>query len=128
MTAETVTIILPLPPYVLSPNCPGGSRGGRFARAAASKKYKRLAVDAVEAQRMEGAGWTRATVQSTFWHRQKRRRDDVNSASMLKSAYDGVVESGVLADDDSEHLTTLPTLFGIDKDHPRVEMVFVRVE
>jgi hypothetical protein len=123
---ETVTLILPLPPAVLSPNRPGGSRGGRFARAAASKRYKRLALEAVEAQRLEG-GWQRATVQSTFFHKTERRRDDINHAAMLKSAYDGVVEAGLVLDDDSKHLTTLPTTFEIDRDNPRVELVFTRL-
>jgi hypothetical protein len=46
----------------------------------------------------------------------------------MKAAYDGIVEAGLVVDDDSEHLTTRQTLFGIDKDHPRVEMVFTRIE
>jgi crossover junction endodeoxyribonuclease RusA len=125
--SETVTILLPLPPAILSPNRHVGSRGGRFAFAAATKKYRRIAKEAAEAQQAT-FGWERATVQLTFWHRQKRRRDDINHAGMMKPAYDGIVEAGLVVDDDSEHLTTLRTLFGIDKDHPRVEMVFTRVE
>ena len=125
--ADTVTIILPLPPAILSPNKHVGSRGGRFAFAAATKKYRSVAKEAAEAQQ-SAFGWERATVQLTFWHRIKRRRDDVNFAASMKAAYDGIVEAGLVVDDDSEHLTTRPTLFGIDKDHPRVEMVFTRVE
>jgi hypothetical protein len=45
---------------------------------------------------------------------------------MLKSAYDGVVDAGLLVDDDSEHLTTLPASFAIDRDCPRVELTFTR--
>lgn len=125
--ADTVTIILPLPPAILSPNKHVGSRGGRFAFAAATKKYRCVAKEAAEAQQA-AFGWQRATVQLTFWHRQRRRRDDVNFAASMKAAYDGIVEAGLVVDDDSEHLTTRTTLFGIDKDHPRVEMVFTRVE
>ncbi len=125
-TSETVTIILPLPPSVLSPNNPSGTRGGRFARYGASKKYKRLAREQAEAQGIETGPWKKATVQATFVHKQKRRRDDVNHLAMLKSAYDGVVDSGLLLDDDSEHLTTLPALFEIDKES-RVELKFERI-
>jgi hypothetical protein len=125
--SETVTIVLPLPSPVLSPNRPCGSRGGRFARAAASKKQRRLACEAVEAQRIESGPWERATVQAKFVHVQKRRRDDVNHAAMLKSAYDGVVDSGLLVDDDSEHLTSLPVVFEVGP-HARVELTFDRVE
>jgi hypothetical protein len=59
-TAETATIILPLPPRVLSPNCPAGTRGGRFARAAAAKKYKRLASEATRELRIESGPWAKA--------------------------------------------------------------------
>lgn len=128
MTPETVTIILPLPPAVLSPNNPPGSRGGRFAIYSASKKQRKLAKEATLEQRIESAPWQKATVQATFVHKQKRRRDDVNHSAMLKSAYDGVVDAGLLVDDDSEHLTTLPPLFRIDKVVSRVEMQFERLE
>ena len=124
--SETVTIVLPLPPSILSPNRPTGSRGGRFARAAASKRYRRLAKEATLAERIESGPWTRATVQATFVHKQKRRRDDVNHLGMLKSAYDGIVEAGLLVDDDSEHLTTLPAVFRVEK-ASRVELKFERV-
>ena len=125
-TAETAIIILPLPSSLLSPNNPTGSRGGRFARYAAAKRYKRLACEEAAAQGIETAPWERVTVQATFFHKQKRRRDDVNHLAMLKSAYDGVVESGLLVDDDSEHLTTLPAVFKIDE-VSRVELKFERI-
>jgi len=123
---ETVTIILPLPPAILSPNRPPASRGGRFARAAAAKQYKLLAKEATQAEGIESGPWQRATVQATFCHRVGRRRDDVNHLAMLKPAYDGVVEAGLLVDDDSEHLTTLPAKFAIDRTYPRIELLFER--
>jgi hypothetical protein len=126
MTPEAVTIILPLPPAVLSPNRPPGSLGGRMAKAAASKRYRRIACEAVEEQRIESGPWARATVRATFYHRQARRRDDVNHLAMLKPAYDGVVDSGLLVDDDAEHLTTLPASFKLNH-APRVELRFERI-
>jgi hypothetical protein len=128
VAVESVTIVLPLPPRVLSPNCPAGTRGGRFARAAASKKYKETARTAVLDQRIETGPWLRATVEAVFWHVSKRRRDDVNHLAMLKPAYDGVVVAGLLVDDDAAHLTTLPARFGVDRLTPRVELRFERVE
>lgn len=99
-----------------------------MAKAAATKRYRRLAREAVEAQRIESGPWERATVQSRFFHKTRRRRDDVNHVAMLKSAYDGVVDAGLLADDDSEHLTTLPASFEIDRHRPRVEIVFTKIK
>jgi len=124
---ETVSIILPLPPRILSPNCPPGTRGGRFARAAASKKYKRLACEAARAEQIESAPWEKATIQATFFHKTERRRDDINHMAMLKAAYDGLVEAGLLFDDDSKHLTTLPATFEIDREDPRVMLTVSRV-
>ena len=127
MISETFTICLPLPPAILSPNNPPGSRGGRFARAAATKRYKRLAKDAALEQGIETGPWEKATVRSLFYHRQHRRRDDVNHLAMLKPAYDGVVEAGLLVDDDSAHLTTLPAGFLVDPTLSRVELTFERI-
>ncbi len=46
---------------------------------------------------------------------------------MLKPAYDGLVDAGLLVDDDAQHLTTLGARFEIDRDAPRVELVIERV-
>ena len=122
---ESVVIVLPLPARILSPNCPAGTRGGRFARAAAAKRYKRLSLLATE-EAANGMKWERATIMVRFYHKTKRRRDDVNHLAMLKSAYDGVVMAGLLPDDDREHLRTIGAEFYIDKKNPRVELVFTR--
>ena len=122
---ESVVIILPLPLRILSPNCPAGTRGGRFARAAAAKRYKRLALLATE-EAANGMRGERANILARFYHKTKRRRDDVNHLAMLKSAYDGVVMAGLLPDDDREHLRTIGAEFYIDTKNPRVELVFTR--
>ena len=124
---ESVTIILPLPPACLSPNRPTGSRGGRFKRAAASKRYRRLACEAALAQGIETGPWERATVRACFCHFQHRRRDDVNHLSMLKPAYDGLVDAGLLVDDDADHLTTMPASFAVNREFPRVELTVERI-
>lgn len=123
---ESATIVLPLPPACLSPNRPPGSRGGRMRKAAAAKRCRRLAREAAAALGVESGPWLRATVRATFYHAQARRRDDVNHLAMLKPAYDGIVDAGLLADDDSEHLTTLPARFLLDRQCPRVELLVTR--
>lgn len=126
MTEETVTIILPLPHRCLSPNQPPASHGSRMRKAAETKRYRRLAKYTTIAEGVESGPWERATIQAHFVHKVDRRRDDVNSLQMLKPAYDGVVDAGLLVDDDSKHLTTLPATFSIDKESPRVELTFTR--
>lgn len=125
--SESVTIILPLPPACLSPNCPPGSFGGRMRKAVAAKRYRETARIATLANGIETGPWMKATIEATFYHKQKRRRDDINHLQMLKNAYDGIVESGLLFDDDSEHLTTLPAKFLIDKKQGRVELKIVHI-
>ena len=90
-------------------------------KAACSKKYRRLSKEATENLCISET-WEFATIQATFFHSQKRRRDDVNFLAMLKPAYDGIVDAGLLLDDDSEHLKTLPVSFEIDRVCPRVEL------
>lgn len=127
MISETVTIVLPLPPGILSPNCIHGSYGGRMARYGASKKCRRLGKEAALAQGIESAPWEKATVSYSFFHKDNRRRDDTNHNQMCKSFLDGIVESGLLVDDDHKHLTTMPTTFAIDKECPRVEIKIERI-
>jgi hypothetical protein len=124
---EIARIILPLPSGLLSPNCPPASVGGRFARVNCIKKYKRLAKEGAEALQIETGPWSRATIKATFYHKTARRRDDVNHMQMLKPAYDGIVEAGLLVDDCSEVLTTLPAEFHLDREFPRVELVLTRL-
>ena len=123
---ETCTIILPLPPGVLSPNRPPGSRGGRIKRAMVSKKYRRLAKEAALAVNIESGPWEKASATATFFHQTERRRDDVNHLAMLKPAYDGIVDAGIIRDDDSMHLSTRTPVFKIDKKFPRVEITIER--
>jgi len=127
-TKESFIITLPLPPSILSPNRPTGSIGGRMRRAKATERYRKLARRAAEAEMVESGPWQKATVKAAFYHGVDRRRDDVNHNAMLKPAYDGVVDAGVLVDDDHKHLTTLPAEFRIDRDCPRVELLFERVD
>lgn len=123
---ETARIILPLPPAILSPNKPPGSRGGRFARAAASKKYKRLAMEATIELGIEHP-WQECTCKATFYHKTERRRDCVNHLQMLKSAADGCVLGGLVVDDDWKHWSDKTPEFFIDTKNPRVELLFTRV-
>lgn len=127
MTAnETVYIVLPLPARVLSPNCPPGSIGGRIKKAAAAKKLRKLSRRAAAAAGIESGPWKLASASATFYHKQKRRRDTDNYMAMLKPAYDGLVDAGLLFDDDWVHLKREEPRFEIDKDNPRVELTVTR--
>ena len=123
--SEQIVIVLPLPPRILSPNCPVASFRGRMMRAAAAKKQKRLAIEATE-DAARGVRWEKASYCARFFHKTHRRRDDVNHLAMLKAAIDGVVLAGLLPDDDRDHLHATGAEFLVDKEWPRVELTFTR--
>jgi len=124
--SESFVIILPLPPRELSPNCAVATAGGRFAKASATKRYRRLAKQAVEAVQIDSTPWGKMSVQALFCWPTKRRRDQDNAIASLKSAYDGIVDSGLICDDDYNHMQRLSPEFSIDRKYPRVELTITR--
>ena len=127
MISESVTIILPLPGGILSPNCTIGSMGGRFAKAGAIKKYRRLAEEAVRVENIESAPWVSMSVMATFFFKDKRRRDPDNALGSLKAAHDGIVDSGLIKDDDWDRMKRKEPVLALDRIHPRVELTITRL-
>ena len=123
---ESVIITLPLPAKVLSPNSRVGSIGSMFAKAAAVKRYRRLAREAICAECITTGPWELSTVEVAFYHKTKRRRDQDNAMASLKAAYDGIVDAGLIVDDDYDHLKRCPPTFEIDKEYPRVTITVTR--
>jgi len=119
---ESVTIVLPLPPKILSPNVSIATLRGRYAKAAAAKRFRQLAKEAIEAEQLESIPWKHATVSATFYHAVMRRRDQDNAMAALKAAYDGLIDSGLILDDNYETLQRESPVFAFDKFNPRVEL------
>lgn len=100
--ASSVTIELPFPPKELSPN----SRPNRWEKAKAVREY-RTAVGWMAAP----TGRYRATLTPpvsavvTFVVPTRHKRDLDNLLAMLKPAWDGLVDAGVLTGDDSERFS-----------------------
>jgi len=128
MVLEAITIILPLPPKILSPNCTVATIGGRFAKAAAIKKVRNLASEAVEAEHIDTIPWKKVSVGVTFYHKDRRRRDQDNAMGSLKAIYDGIVDSGLVGNDDYEHMQRESPGFRIDTEYPRVQLEITRLE
>ena len=128
MIKQSVKIILPLPPKVLSPNWTVGSMGSRFAKAAAIKKQKRITREAIEECMLGDIPWERVDVGVVFYHKTKRKRDEDNAMGSLKAAYDGMVAAGLVGDDDWKHMSRKVPKFRIDKTFPRVEIALERLE
>ncbi len=62
--------------------------------------------------------WTKARSTCVFYFKDKRWHDPDGLLSMLKSAFDGIVDSGLLADD--RDLSHDPVERLVDKANPRV--------
>lgn len=124
---ETVVILIPIPPRILSPNVMIATIRGRFAKAAATKKQRRLAMEAVQEERIETAPWNRIEVKPTFYFKTKRKHDDANAVASLKGAYDGIVEAGLVPDDTHEYWKNETPEFFVDRDNPRVILLIKRL-
>ena len=109
---DAVSLDLPWPPAALNPN---RARSLHWtARHGAAKQYRSDCFLTAKAR----TGWLRrnkapvpmplpapvsATV--TFWMPDRRRRDLDNLLAAMKPAWDGLVDAGLLADDNADQLS-----------------------
>ena len=125
---ESFKIALPVPVKVLSPNCTVGSMGGRFMKASAVKRHRKLAREAIEDAEIESMPWGHVSVDVQIFYHTRRTRDEDNAMGSLKPYYDGIVDSGLVADDDKANMSrTIPELL-FDEKSPRVEITLTRTE
>ncbi len=94
---------LPVPDRRLSPN----ARVNWRTRAKLVKEARESAYCAcVAATTSNHVNWHEVTARATFHFPDKRRRDSDNLAALLKPVWDGLVDAGLLVDDD--RITHLP--------------------
>lgn len=117
LDCPTVTVTLSLPDKGLSPN----------ARTYRKKKAELIIVAREAAYyvclaEVSRSGWPfqHATARETYYWPVKRRRDTRNAESRTKALWDGIVKSGMIVDDDYEHLVHLPSVFELDRKNPRL--------
>jgi crossover junction endodeoxyribonuclease RusA len=125
---EQVVIILALPARILSPNASFATLRGRFAKASAAKKQRRMAYEAVMEAQIDSAPWGKVSVSSEFFCKTNRRRDTDNAMASLKAVYDGIVDSGLVEDDTPEYMRREEPKFNVDKVHPRLVLTLTRLE
>lgn len=93
-------VVLPWPTAALSPN----ARSHRLALAGHRRRARQmaalLATDALRRAGIAPPRWRRATVIVRPYAPTRHRRDPDNVLASLKGSIDGVVDAGVLADDD----------------------------
>lgn len=103
----SIRINLPIPPKPLWPN----ARPHWATKARAVKGYRTLAQAlTMVALRCDKPRWPLAEVTATFFFKTNRRRDRDNCLAALKAAFDGLTDSGLIADDSG--LIHMPIQFG----------------
>lgn len=115
---KSITISIPLPHRALTPNY--GVHWGTKARH--TKSYRALAMMTTLSvlKRTRPPGWLKAECQVKAFYAVNRRRDADNLIASLKSAFDGIADTGVIANDSG--LIHLPATIGRDIKNPRIEI------
>jgi Holliday junction resolvase RusA-like endonuclease len=113
----SITITMRLPPKELWPN-----RLKHWAKKAPITREYRNTAWLTMLQKFQGDPYKRAIAKLTFYWPDKRRRDVRNAEAAMKAAYDGIVDAGVIEDDDYLHLIHDATEFELDTQNPRVEI------
>lgn len=98
-----------------------------MAKAAAIKAYRHQAMYWAANAGLESIPWTKARATLTFYWPDARIRDIRNAEHSMKAAYDGVVDAGIIPNDDAKHLAHGETRFEIDREWPRVEIEIERM-
>ena len=105
MPKRRVTLTFPWPPKELSPN----ARPNRYAKASATREYREacgwLAVEqSLDEEHVTICLNSPVLAIVTFHVKDKHRRDIRNMEAALKPLWDGIVDAGILVDDDYKHL------------------------
>ena len=126
---DQLIITLPLPSPKASKNAKHGTRVAAMIRASATKKQRENAklVATVGLQEINHETWERASVTFRFYFPDRRRRDLINFAGALSGAIDGIVDAGLIADDDWKTLVIGGMTGEIDRENPRVELFFSKL-
>ncbi len=128
MTDESIVIVLPLPNKVLSANFTVGGIGGRMMKATATKRYRCLVCEAVQNERVESLPWGKVSVEAEFYYKTNRRRDEDGLMYLLKSAYDGIVDAGIVPDDTPEYMKRDVPKLNYDPSCPGVILTLTRIK
>lgn len=118
---DSISLVFPIPRKHCNPN----SRSHWAAKAKHNSKTrhdaKLVTLSAISAIEDEiDAPWSAAKMRIKWFHPTNRHRDKDNIIASLKSTIDGIVDGGLLHDDNEVSL--LPVERFTDRGNPRVEI------
>jgi len=99
----------------------------RMVQNSVKQKYKEFAKWMSSFYGIENLNMTNVEMEYTFYFGDNRRRDMDNMIMTPKFINDGLVDSGVMVDDDGKHLYIHIKPFEYDRNHPRLEIVLKEV-
>ncbi len=114
-----IIIVLDLPPKELNPN----SRAFWRVKRLAVKSYREHAkIESMVAARRYNLydSFREVKIQAAFYRARNVPMDGDNALAMLKPAFDGLQDAGIVTND--RQITHLPVLFFKDVESPRVEL------
>lgn len=92
---------------------------------ALKQKWKDFIVWFVRAQGYANLRIEKCEIEQTVYYPNNRRHDIDNSVP--KFVLDGLVESGMIIDDDCKHITKLTLKCETDNDYPRTELIITKL-
>lgn len=118
---EAITIVLPYPDPKLNAHPKGRWNGKRSAVKRARGDAKLLALKALDGR--PAPRWTRARLTMDMWFPKNSGQDVLNFAQMCKAGIDGIVDAGIITNDNHTVLPDPhPRFAGYDKADPRIEI------
>ena len=121
MTVHEIRLPWPKPPLSLN------DRMHPKQKARAVRAVRSVAAAFVRAAHIPPASRIRVTL--TYHPRDSRRRDEDNLVATLKPICDGIVDAGVVVDDDPAHMAKdMPVIATPDTKDPRVLLIIEVLE
>lgn len=114
-----IVIVLDLPPKELSPNSRSFWRVKRLAVKSYREHAKEESMIAAYHSCLSEA-FREVKIQAAFYRKRNVPMDGDNALAMLKPAFDGLQDAGIVTND--RQITHLPVLFFKDVESPRVEL------
>lgn len=121
--SETITIELPMPDGSMS----GHAKGHWRKKASATKTMRYQAcVLAMATGKVPKEPWTQARIDYAFFLASDRRTDEANLIQRCKPYVDGIVDAGIILDDNWRALKTGSIVVSVDRKNPRVEITITK--
>ena len=111
------------------PRGPTGQNSRLHWRAKSAKtRAARQATCEVVADAINGESWPAADFAFRIFYPDLRARDMLNTIEGMKADIDGIVDAGLIPDDDWTRVGSIRIDRTLDRDRPRIELTLTRCE